>query len=95
MQPSNWSPKSVIVDGVEYSYKRFTGESRCVPIWSDGTLDGSFVPKIIGHENHPTRCDVELDNGRVIIFDDFCVRDDGAVIVNTYFESVPVRTIMV
>lgn len=69
-------------------YTNWDIEQNADPLWSDGTLDGSFVPKIAGYVTRPMLGKIYLRDGRVIHFSNVIRCVDGSFIIGQPYRIV-------
>ena len=69
-------------------YTNWDIEQAVDPLWSDGALDGSFVPKIVGYVTLPLLGKIYLRDGRVIHFSNVIRCVDGSFIIGQPYRIV-------
>lgn len=69
-------------EDVNLDYIFWDIEQTAEPLWSDGTLDRSFVPKIVGYVNNKPRGKIILREGRIIYFSSVSKFADGSFVIN-------------
>jgi hypothetical protein len=73
-----------LIDGdkrTRLDVKKFSFSQEFSQLWSDGTIDGSYIEKVVGYQMTKQAGEALLNDGRVIRFGNVEQASDGSIVI--------------